>query len=181
MENLIFVILPDFFPIYDLIQKVQLIESIYYHFYWWDLMFFWFLSNQGNIYMICHIKNLFYYISKTINGLNQIWSQYLLLMFPIQPNLMFRKKRLKMFFWFALIIMSLLSLFECITLWSLEDIKLIAIVNWIFHASDFSLRIFTISCKRGLKLHPGILQVIVFSFYHHFFRIWYNCCFSSEC
>ena len=72
---------------------------------------------------------------------------------------------------FALIIMSLLSLFECITLWLLEDIKLIAIVNWIFHASDFSLRIFTISCKRGLKLHPGILQVIVFSFYHHFFRI----------
>ena len=116
MENLIFVILPDFFPIYDLIQKVQLIESIYYHFYWWDLMFFWFLSNQGNIYMICHIKNLFYYISKTINGLNQIWSQYLLLMFPIQPKLMSRKKRLKMFFW-KFIFLCINHYVSVITLW----------------------------------------------------------------
>ena len=47
---------------------------------------------------------------------------------------------------------SILSLFEWITRFSsrsLEEIKLIAIVNWIFHVSDF-LRSFMISFKYGL-------------------------------
>ena len=39
----------------------------------------------------------------------------------------------------SLIMISMLSLFECITRsssWSLEEIKLFAIANWIFHVSD---------------------------------------------
>ena len=46
------------------------------------------------------------------------------------------------------------SLFECITcflLLSFEEIKLIVIVNWIFHKSDF-LRLFMISFKYDLIL-----------------------------
>ena len=46
----------------------------------------------------------------------------------------------------SLIIISMLSLFECIARsWSLsmEKVKLFAIVNWIFHVSDF-LRLFDI-------------------------------------
>ena len=48
----------------------------------------------------------------------------------------------------------MLSLFECITRFSLltlEGIKLIAIVNSIFHVSDF-LRLFMMSFKCGLIL-----------------------------
>ena len=49
----------------------------------------------------------------------------------------------------------MLSNFECITrssaLSSLGEIKSIAIVNWIFHVSDF-LRLFMISFKYGLNL-----------------------------
>ena len=53
----------------------------------------------------------------------------------------------------SLIMISVLSLCECITRsssWLLEDIKLIAIVKWIFHVSDI-LRSF-ISFKYGLTL-----------------------------
>ena len=47
---------------------------------------------------------------------------------------------------------SMLSLFECITRSlsdPLEDIKLIAIANWIFHVSDV-LGLFAMSFKYGL-------------------------------
>ena len=46
----------------------------------------------------------------------------------------------------------MLSLFECIissSSLSLEDVNMIAIVNWIFYVSDF-LRLFMISFKYGL-------------------------------
>ena len=49
---------------------------------------------------------------------------------------------------------SMLSLFQCITRsssMSSEDVKLIAIVNLIFHVSDF-LRLFRMSFKYGLIL-----------------------------
>ena len=48
----------------------------------------------------------------------------------------------------------MLSLLQCITcssLLSVEEIKLFAIVNWIFHVSDF-LELFMISFKYGLIL-----------------------------
>ena len=66
---------------------------------------------------------------------------------------------------------SMLSLFECITRFSslsIEEIKLFAIVNWIFHVSDF-LRLFIMSFKY-------ILQRIVFYLYRRYFHIQYNCC-----
>ena len=49
---------------------------------------------------------------------------------------------------------SILSLFECITRSSslfLEEIKLIATVNWVFHESEF-LRLFNMSFKYHLIL-----------------------------
>ena len=53
----------------------------------------------------------------------------------------------------SIIMISMLLLFECITgsssLPSLEEIKIIVIVNWIFYVSDF-LRSFMISFKYGL-------------------------------
>ena len=52
----------------------------------------------------------------------------------------------------SLIIISILSLFECITCFSslsMEEIKLFAIANWILHVSDF-LRLF-MSFKYGLS------------------------------
>ena len=54
----------------------------------------------------------------------------------------------------SLIIISMLSLFECITRsssLSIEEIKLFAIVHWIFHLLDV-LRLFMISFKYGLML-----------------------------
>ena len=53
-----------------------------------------------------------------------------------------------------LMIISMLSLFECIirsSSLSMERIKLFAIVNWILHLSDFS-RLFNMSFKYGLIL-----------------------------
>ena len=76
----------------------------------------------------------------------------------------------------SLIMISVLSLCECITRSSsllLEDIKLIAIVKWIFHVSDI-LRSF-ISFKYGLIL-LRYYQLIVPYFYHYYFHIQYNCC-----
>ena len=49
---------------------------------------------------------------------------------------------------------SILSLFECITCsssLSMEETKLFAIVNWIFHASDF-FRLIMMSSKYDLIL-----------------------------
>ena len=55
---------------------------------------------------------------------------------------------------FSLIVISMLSLFECITRspsLSLEEIKLVAIVTLIFHVSDY-LGLFMVSFKYGLIL-----------------------------
>ena len=52
----------------------------------------------------------------------------------------------------SLIMVFMLSLLKCMTQsssLSSEEIKLIAIVDWIFHVSDF-LRIFVMSFKYGL-------------------------------
>ena len=57
-------------------------------------------------------------------------------------------------FTLSLIMISLFSLFECITCYSssfLAEIKLIAIVNWIFQVSGL-LRLFMMSFKYGLIL-----------------------------
>ena len=61
------------------------------------------------------------------------------------------------------LINSVLLPFACITCFfsaSFEEIKLIAIVNWIFDVSDSTC--------------PSILLVISFYFYHHYCHIQYN-------
>ena len=47
--------------------------------------------------------------------------------------------------------LSLLQCIICSSLLYMEEIKLFAIVNWIFHVSDF-LGLFMISFKYGLNL-----------------------------
>ena len=52
---------------------------------------------------------------------------------------------------FSLIMISMLSIFECIishSSLSMEEIKLFVIVNWIFHVTDF-LRLFMMFFKYG--------------------------------
>ena len=72
--------------------------------------------------------------------------------------------------------------FHVITFWihytlssslSMEEIKLFAIFNWIFHVSPF-LRLFVMSFKYGLTLLRYHLTD-GFHFYHHYFRTQYNC------
>ena len=77
-------------------------------------------------------------------------------------------------FAFSLIKISMLLLFECIKLslsLSLVHIKLVTIVNWIFHLSDF-LGLFT-PFKHSLIL-LDIIQLIIFYFYHNYFHVQYN-------
>ena len=76
----------------------------------------------------------------------------------------------------SLIMISMLLLFQCITLSSLlfmEEIKLFAIVNWIFQVSDY-LRLFMMRFKYDIIL-SRFLQLIVSYFYHFYFLIQYNC------
>ena len=107
--------------------------------------------------MIHHNSNLFYDIYNKINEHNQRQTHYRSSILPIQFDI---------FFWSdlesssltssasSLIMISILSLFDCIT-WSSslpsEEIKLVAIVNWIFHVSGI-LRSFMISFKYRLIL-----------------------------
>ena len=116
--------------------------------------FFVFLCNPENLSMICLIKSLFYDIYNTISEDNQIWNNYLYLM--ILSLLQICKEVIeKVFitsFALSLIMTSLLSLFECIecsSSLSLEEIKVIATVNWIIHVPDF-LRSFIMPFKYGL-------------------------------
>ena len=96
-----------------------------------------------------------------------------------QFSLISIKKWLRNFFNnFICFINFKLSLFVYITRsssWSSKDIKLIAIVNWIFHVSDV-LRSFMISFKYGLILlrYSSIDSVLLLLTF--FFRIQYICC-----
>ena len=106
--------------------------------------------------MIHHDPDLFYETYITINEHNRRQTHYLssivifFYLFLSDTKSFFVTSSAS-----SLIMISLLSLSECIKRswlsWSLEKIKLIAIVNWIFHVSDF-LRLFMISFKYGLIL-----------------------------
>ena len=93
--------------------------------------------------MMHHDSDLFYHICSTINEHDEIWNCY------------------------PLITMSMLSLFECIkrslSVFS-EDIKLIAIVDWVFHVSNF-WRLFSILLSYGLILfrYSSIDNVLILS------------------
>ena len=129
-----------FLFLHDLTRLLQRIWNICYLFYWWDLLLLsFFLSNQENLYMIHHDLDLLYDVIQKLFKLS--WYVYL--------------KDSKSYFMTSsassLIIISILSLFECITCFSslsMEEIKLFAIANWILHVPDF-LRLF-MSLKYGL-------------------------------
>ena len=111
----------------NVMQLLERIESIYYLF----CSLFCVLSNQENLYMIQHDSELFYEIYNIIKKSCFITSSAS-----------------------SLIMISILSLFERITCFSslsMEEIKLFAIVNWIFHMWVF-LRIFLMPFKYGLVL-----------------------------
>ena len=102
---------------HDLRQLLQRIESIYYLTYGQGLLLhFSFLSNQENRYMIHHNLDLFYDIYNTIIEHNQRQTHYLTSIsnyFDI-----FFEMNEKVFITLSvssLIMISMLSLFECIT------------------------------------------------------------------
>ena len=97
--------------------------------------------------------DLFYEIDNTINENNQRQTHYLLL---IQNNsdIYFLNESKSSFITSKLVIISMLSLFECITRSSslfMEKVKLFATVNLIFYVADF-FRLFMMSFKYGLIL-----------------------------
>ena len=70
---------------------------------------------------------------------------------------------------------SILSLFECITCSSslyMEEIKVIAVVSWIFHMSDF-LRLFMMYFKYDL-ISLGYSSTDIVLFLSPLLRIQYN-------
>ena len=74
---------------------------------------------------------------------------------------------------------SMLSLFECITRFSslsMEEIKLFAIVNWIFHESDF-LRLFMMPIKYDLILlkYCSSESILFLSPLHLYFPLFLYC------
>ena len=158
MKGLIFAIFCEYFLyFYNLIPILQHIESADYIFDWWNLFLLsCFLSSLENLYMIHLDLDLFYDICNTINEHSQRYNHYLSLTSP--PNWISIKKWLKKFF-NNFICIFINHEFYVITLWINYRLlitvfrrnKLIAIVNWIFHISDF-LRSFMMSFKYGLIL-----------------------------
>ena len=109
------------------------------------MLLFCFLSKQENLYMIHHDWDLFYGIYNTILNIIKdklftvVDSKSFWYLFLIESTSSFIT-------WsgWSLILISMLLLFECITCsssLSMEEIKLFAIVNWIFYVSVF-LRLF---------------------------------------
>ena len=75
----------------------------------------------------------------------------------------------------------MLSLFECITRSSsvsIEEAKLIAIGNWIFHVSEFLQFFMMLSNK--IEFHQCFLWLIRLYFYHYYFHIQLNCCYKND-
>ena len=75
----------------------------------------------------------------------------------------------------------MLSLFECITRSSsvsIEEAKLIAIGNWIFHISEFLQFFMMLSNK--IEFHQCFLWLIRLYFYHYYFHIQLNCCYKND-
>ena len=102
------------------------------------------------------IYDLFYGIYNTINEHNQRRTRIFHRLFQFIWDLFLIELKSSFLNSYAssLIMISMLSLFECIKRFSLitkEEIKLIVIINWIFHMSDF-LRLFMVSFKYGLIL-----------------------------
>ena len=136
-------------------------KHLYYHFCWLDLLLYYPI---WRIYIWSSTIQI-YFLTLTIKKMNTIKDKIAILNWCFQLNLIFRKKWLEMFFYnpsaLSLIIISMLSLFKCMTCFlsvSFPAIKLIAIFNWVFEVSDF-LRLFMTSFKCGLLRLIGSLFV----------------------
>ena len=141
-----------FWFLHYLMELLKCIKSIYCRFYWWDLLLLFFSSNQENLYMIHYDSHLFFHIYNTINEHSQ--NKTTLHRFQIILICVFESFR-KLFYHFICSITDhdfYVTTFECIThssSLSVEEIKVIAITNWIFYVSDF-LRLFIVPFKYGL-------------------------------
>ena len=127
------------------------------------IVVFSFLPNQENRYIIHHYLKLFYDIFNTITDHNQRQNYFLSLV----PNYIFRESKNYFITLCAssVIMISVLSLFECIThslSLSIEEIFFFTIASWIFHVSDF-LRLFMKSFKYGLvSLRYSLTECFLF-------------------
>ena len=131
-------------------------------------MLFFFLFNQGNLYIIYFVSNSF--TTFTIQWMNTIKGKtYDCFFHPVWY--------LKKNYWkrssitssvSSLTMIFMLSFFECILCSSslyLKEIKLITIVNWIFHVSDFLRRfIFVVSRFYFFSLKGFLTSLIMLSF-----------------
>ena len=138
--------------LHDLMQLLERIENIVI-FFWLDFLFlFCFLFSQDNLFMIHDNLDLFFDIYNTIIEHNQRKIHYPLLILIFFWNLYSSESKSSFLTLHAssFIMISMLVLFECITRSSSLsiEIKLFAIVKWIFNMSDF-WRLFIMSFKYG--------------------------------
>ena len=79
IKSLVFVILSGLFPISSWFTRLlQIMKSIYFLFYWWDLLLlFCFLYNRENLYMMHRNWDLFNDIYNTVTEHNQRQIHYL--------------------------------------------------------------------------------------------------------
>ena len=114
-------------------------------------MFFYFLLNQDNLFMIHHDWNLFCGICNTLTEHNRGQAHYLSYFDILLWYLFLTESNTFLIFFYNFY----LSLFKFITrsssLSSLEDIKLIVTVHWILQVPD-CLRSFTRSLNYSLIL-----------------------------
>ena len=134
-----------------------------------DAIYFWFLSSQKNLYMIHHNSDLFYDMSNTITEHNQRQTNYLLSILNYFGYLFLSKSKISFITSSALslIMICMLSLFQSIPhsfSFYIEEIKLFAVVNWIFHISYF-FRLFMMFFKCGLILF-GYSSTYFFKFFN---------------
>ena len=114
--------------------------------YWWNLLFFCFLSNQENLHMIYHVYNLLFAYQKINTRKDKI------ITFPwyFQPNLISRKKWLKNFIYISILFIInyqlyvITSCYQCITCsssLSLVDIKLSSVLCYQFLNAILALHV----------------------------------------
>ena len=178
IKGLIFVVLSEFVLfLNNLTWLLHYTERIFLSFLLVKFIVAFFLPNQENLYMIHHDSKMLYCIYNTINELDRRQIHY----FSLILNYLDILSDLKSFSitssvsWS--IIISMLSLFECIARSSslpIEEFKLFDIVNWIFLVSNV-LRLVIMSFKYGIiSLSNSSTESVLFYFYYHHFRIQYH-------
>ena len=116
------------------------IESICHHYFLGLLLLFYFLAFQENLYLIHHDLNLFYKVCNTVNQhyqkLVNFLSLFLLILFWCLCKRELKSLSIVSSVSLPIKVYKLPLLLCIIPVWSeyLEEIKLIVIVNWIFHS-----------------------------------------------